>query len=682
MQGQHHRSRSGTPDWTHEFSRHLNQQNQSSPSLKSGSPSSASYGLSRQHPQAFQQQAGWAGPAYPVQDPLTWQHHAQLEYSLNDTRQSQQDTQLTHAFEDAQWQQAFESQVSQNITQQDRSASPPLQGVERTPQTDEALAQTARELLDSVSDDINPKFAQSQFLGLMRKFRDYETVIDGNALVEQEAGQRPAAIDKGKGRAVDNLPHPSTRTHRMHENFNNMIDDDKYRQQYSQAQEDQDRQLQESTIQSYADMNEIWDAEYAAREEEQADREKSDVPLLNRQFQGDGGLVDDDEEIVFGEDSDGRFDMRNIIGGPTEGRLSPNRISRSRQGPDQRQDWNILQDEWDAFEATATGIRPVSRSQDAQSDARSDALAKHLQDRRRAAAAVEHALHHSVSELEAGAQMEPTRPEAWLALGVKQQENEREDMAIRALNHALELDPTLCEAHLALAVSYANESNRILSYDSIYQWVSNRLEYADTLTNFRSLQGRYEEQMSQMEKHAFLTSALINIAQISNQNNPSNIDADLQIALGVLFNSSEDYLKARDCFQAALAARPSNHILYNRVGATFANSGQPEQAMEYYTEALRVQPSYARARFNLAISCITMSAHREWSLFFVYIFELTHDLRSDEAASHILTALDIQENEHANLTKMVGDADAGRMHDTTGPMSTSLWATLETCCSL
>jgi Flp pilus assembly protein TadD len=43
--------------------------------------------------------------------------------------------------------------------------------------------------------------------------------------------------------------------------------------------------------------------------------------------------------------------------------------------------------------------------------------------------------------------------------------------------------------------------------------------------------------------------------------------------------------------------------LWNRLGATLANSGSPEEAIDAYRRALELKPSFTRAIYNLGVSC-------------------------------------------------------------------------------
>ena len=123
---------------------------------------------------------------------------------------------------------------------------------------------------------------------------------------------------------------------------------------------------------------------------------------------------------------------------------------------------------------------------------------------------------------------------AWYHLGIKQQENEREHKALQALKHAVELDPSHLPSWLALAVSYTNDSNRTGAYDSILAWMNRNEKYKDALP-LRS-QISNDSGASLATRYEGLINSLIALAR---SNRHDQIDADIQIALGVLLNSNE-----------------------------------------------------------------------------------------------------------------------------------------------
>jgi peroxin-5 len=206
-----------------------------------------------------------------------------------------------------------------------------------------------------------------------------------------------------------------------------------------------------------------------------------------------------------------------------------------------------------------------------------------------------------------------TSVEAWYSLGVKQQENEREGKAILALKRALTLDPAHLPSWLALAISSTNDNDRMGTYNAIKEWVERNEQYQGAAESFKLKLGNGTADKSMTEKFDDLVQCLIEMARSSTG---VEVDADVQIALAVILNTIDvsrlvllsprclglteliqDYAKSRDCFLAALAVRPDDWLLYNRVGATLANSGHSEQAVGYYHKALELNPAYIRARF-------------------------------------------------------------------------------------
>lgn len=183
-------------------------------------------------------------------------------------------------------------------------------------------------------------------------------------------------------------------------------------------------------------------------------------------------------------------------------------------------------------------------------------------------------MEQSVLELEAEVQRDPTSARAWYDLGVKQQENEREPKAILALSRALELDPTHLPTLLALAISHTNESDRNAADDAVAKWVRSNPRYEVIVKDFfdrvERLNGATIDSLGQMRRHDELIHCLMTMARSANE--LGEVDADVQIALAVLLNTSEDYLKAQDCFKAALSVRPDVSYSVIEVSSNFSNT--------------------------------------------------------------------------------------------------------------
>ncbi|CBX95668.1 similar to peroxisomal targeting signal receptor [Plenodomus lingam JN3] len=215
---------------------------------------------------------------------------------------------------------------------------------------------------------------------------------------------------------------------------------------------------------------------------------------------------------------------------------------------------------------------------------------------------------------EAAVQKDPNHIAAWVRLGESQAQNEKETPAIRALEHALKQDPSNLEALMGLAVSYTNEGYESTAYRTLERWLATK--YPSLIKEPLSS----DADMGFTDRHLLhekVTNLFIEAAQLS----PSGeqMDPDVQVGLGVLFYGVEEYDKAVDCFGAALASTESGvsnsssqvHLLWNRLGATLANSGRSEEAIDAYSRALALRPNFVRARYNLGVSCINIGCFTE-----------------------------------------------------------------------
>ncbi|CAM9015897.1 unnamed protein product [Wickerhamomyces anomalus] len=254
-------------------------------------------------------------------------------------------------------------------------------------------------------------------------------------------------------------------------------------------------------------------------------------------------------------------------------------------------------------------------------------------------------LSEAALAFEAAIQENPRHTDAWLKLGEVQTQNEKEIAGLTALEKCLSLDPNNLSALMTLAVSYINEGYDNAAFATLERWIETK--YPQVTDKARSTNPKINDE-DRFSLNKRVTELFIQAAQLSPAG--ANIDADVQMGLGVLFYANEEFEKTIDCFKAALAVRPNDELLWNRLGASLANSNRSEEAIEAYQRALQLKPSFVRARYNLGVSSINIGCYKE-------------------AAEHLLGAL--------SMHKVEGLDDDDLRNNAIANQSTSILETLK-----
>jgi len=213
-------------------------------------------------------------------------------------------------------------------------------------------------------------------------------------------------------------------------------------------------------------------------------------------------------------------------------------------------------------------------------------------------------LGESILALEAAVQQDSMNSVAWTQLGKAHAENDKDKMAILALEQAVAVDHSNLDALMALAVSLTNEYEPDKTGETLNHWLSENPKYSNIVAKFES-HSSPSESTTQITQQMFLEAA----------RQEPNADPDIHIALGLLYNLSFEYEKATQCFKVALVQRPDDYALWNKYGATIANSPQGrasvQAAIDAYFRALEKKPSFTRARSNLGISYMSAKNYVE-----------------------------------------------------------------------
>jgi len=238
---------------------------------------------------------------------------------------------------------------------------------------------------------------------------------------------------------------------------------------------------------------------------------------------------------------------------------------------------------------------------------------------------------------EAVVQKDPKNSEAWLRLGNIQAENEKERPAIAALQRAVRENPENLEALMSLAISYTNEAMNLEAYSTLERWI--KVQYPQVVKSNSGKSYISHEHIINL----FLEAARLGPSKAAHKTPESEtlaFDPDVQSGLGVLFFNDFDYDKAVDCFKAALSVRPNDYLLWNRLGATLANSGRCEEASNAYYQALEIKPTFVRCRYNLGIACMNIGCYKEAVEHFLgalsmHIIRYGKDGKGDDAGVNI-----------------------------------------------
>ena len=219
----------------------------------------------------------------------------------------------------------------------------------------------------------------------------------------------------------------------------------------------------------------------------------------------------------------------------------------------------LLEEAWSHPTASAADTEEtwnnITRSLEEASEVyRFNPLNPHLHDEAAFARGVEAFQLGNIQEailyFEAAIQQEET-DEAWRMLGRCYAELDIDKLAILCFQRAVDVDPYNLSALLYLGTSYVNEMNSIGALTALRSWVTHN-------PRFQSLHLQPDEYSdgSIMDSVVQLMHAALAVA-------PD--DADVLEVLGVLYNVTQDYDAAVECFRKVLQKRAGDYTLWNKV---------------------------------------------------------------------------------------------------------------------
>lgn len=228
---------------------------------------------------------------------------------------------------------------------------------------------------------------------------------------------------------------------------------------------------------------------------------------------------------------------------------------------------------------------------------------------------------------EAEVQANPESSEGWRCLGQLLADMEQDVDAIICLKKGHQVDPYNLDSLLALGVSLTNELDAPQALRYLRTWLAHHDEFQPLPHLSGPAPVNYNDLKSEVVE-LFTQAARLKLN-----------DPHLLTALGVVHSIVRDYPQALDCFSKAVKCSPASlkANMWNKLGATLANSGRSEAALGPYHEALAMRPNYPRTWSNMAISYANLNRSDEAVRF--YLSALRLNLKAVHLWQHIHTII-------------------------------------------